>query len=191
MTSTESKISEVVEIVVGNLSFMVIVEEKGLTDHLNQPRVGTDNSRKLSEKLNHDIDSTSESSSKTSLSPLPVMEGSWQEVEDDGINAVLVGKEFSECYAVENCMGNSLGEEELMGMGLKVSQTSGVNVEINGCLKEGGVRNGPILEEKAHEVLEKRWAGVIEEIKGKTCGTDCMLNSSGLEAELNLLGHHT
>ncbi|KAK8618033.1 hypothetical protein V6N13_115908 [Hibiscus sabdariffa] len=113
---------------------MVRVEEKGLTDHSNQPQVGTDNSRKISEKLDHDIKSTSASSLETSLSSSPFMEGSWHEVEDDGINVVLVGKEFSECYVVENCMGNSLGEEELMGRGLKVSQTSGVNVEINGCL---------------------------------------------------------
>ncbi|KAK8477665.1 hypothetical protein V6N11_035668 [Hibiscus sabdariffa] len=143
-TSIESKISEVVEIEVGNLSFMVRVEEKGVLDHSAQLQVEAANLKKNSKKLNHDNKSNSNTSldssmspspvkggswqeveddcfrsfgsaSDSSMSPSPVKGGSWQEVEDDVINVVLMGKELSHYCDVENCMSNILGEEELMG----------------------------------------------------------------------------
>ncbi|KAK8598799.1 hypothetical protein V6N13_076745 [Hibiscus sabdariffa] len=140
-TSVDSKISETVEIEVGNHSFLVRVEEKGLVDCSAQCPVGY-NLKKSLEKLEHVEESTTASTTRSSFSASPSKECPWMEVEDDAINAVLVGKEFSNSCFMENCTGKPLGEEELMGRGLKDFKKPGDNDKINDCLVERRALNG-------------------------------------------------
>ncbi|KAK8640282.1 hypothetical protein V6N13_008041 [Hibiscus sabdariffa] len=62
-----SKISEIVEVEVGNLSFLVRVEEKGLLDQPTKLPVGVSNLKKASEKIYQVEDSTSSTSLDSSL----------------------------------------------------------------------------------------------------------------------------
>ncbi|KAK8975372.1 hypothetical protein V6N11_057466 [Hibiscus sabdariffa] len=86
----------------GNHSFLVRVEEKGLVDCSAQCPVGY-NLKKSLEKLEHVEESTTASTTRSSFSASPSKECPWMEVEDDAINAVLVGKEFSNSCFMENC----------------------------------------------------------------------------------------
>ncbi|KAK8658942.1 hypothetical protein V6N13_029161 [Hibiscus sabdariffa] len=72
-TSITSKISEVVEaeVEVGNLSFLVRVEEKGFLDQPTKIPVGVSNLKKTSEKIFHVEDSTSTTSLDSSLKSSP------------------------------------------------------------------------------------------------------------------------
>ncbi|KAK9034609.1 hypothetical protein V6N11_050766 [Hibiscus sabdariffa] len=113
-TSITSKISEVVEaeVEVGNLSFLVRVEEKGFLDQPTKIPVGVSNLKKTSEKIFHVEDSTSTTSLDSSLKSSPTK-----------------GK-FS--GGMETCICKTVGEAELMGGGLKIPQPSGVNDDFNG-----------------------------------------------------------
>ncbi|KAK8607768.1 hypothetical protein V6N13_046375 [Hibiscus sabdariffa] len=177
-TSVDSKISETVEIEAGNRSFLVRVEEKGLVDCSAQCPVGY-NLKKSLEKPEHVEESTTASTTPSSFSASPSKECPWMEVEDDAINAVLVGKEFSNSCFMENCTGKPLGEEELMGRGLKDYKKPGDNDKINDCLVERRALNGAKLMEKADHELGKRWARVVEEIIDKSRVSDH--KSNGLE----------
>ncbi|KAK8554965.1 hypothetical protein V6N13_103699 [Hibiscus sabdariffa] len=143
-TSVDSKIFETVEIEVGNHSFLVRVEEKGLVDCSAQCPVGYKLKKSL-EKPKHVNESTTASPTRSTFSASSSKECPWMEVEDDAINAVLADKEFSNSCFMENCTGNPLGEEELMGMGLKDSKKHGDNDKINDCLVERGALNGAKL----------------------------------------------
>ncbi|KAK9042514.1 hypothetical protein V6N11_017583 [Hibiscus sabdariffa] len=126
----------------------VAVEEKGFSDPSSKPLVGASTLKKNSEKVNHDNDSISITSLDFLKSLSPVKGGSWLEGEEDATNAILVGKELSDYGAMKNCIGKNLGEEELIGRGLKGSQLSGDNVEFKGCLEEEGDHIGPKLGER-------------------------------------------
>ncbi|KAK8533215.1 hypothetical protein V6N12_076491 [Hibiscus sabdariffa] len=162
----------------GNHSFLVRVEEKGLVDCSAQCPVGY-NLKKSLEKPEHVEESTTASTTPSSFSASPSKECPWMEVEDDAINAVLVGKEFSNSCFMENCTGKPLGEEELMGRGLKDYKKPGDNDKINDCLVERRALHGAKLMEKADHELGKRWAGVVEEIIDKSRVSDH--KSNGLE----------
>ncbi|KAK9001425.1 hypothetical protein V6N11_083209 [Hibiscus sabdariffa] len=136
------------------------------------------NLKKSLEKPEHVEESTTASTTRSSFSASPSKECPWMEVEDDAINAVLVGKEFSNSCFMENCMGKPLGEEELMGRGLKDYKKPGDD-KINDCLVERRALNGAKLMEKADHELGKRWAGVVEEIIDKSSVSDH--KSNGLE----------
>ncbi|KAK8489833.1 hypothetical protein V6N11_013120 [Hibiscus sabdariffa] len=82
-------------------------------------------------KAQYGDDSFSVASSNSSKKPLPSSSVIHQEVEDDVINAILLGKVMNDCHVVENCLGRNLGEEDLMGKGLKESSFSEPNVEKN------------------------------------------------------------
>ncbi|KAK8510100.1 hypothetical protein V6N11_000401 [Hibiscus sabdariffa] len=128
----------------GNHSFLVRVEEKGLVDCSAQCPVGYKLKKSL-EKPKHVNESTTASPTRSTFSASSSKECPWMEVEDDAINAVLADKEFSNSCFMENCTGNPLGEEELMGMGLKDSKKHGDNDKINDCLVERGALNGAKL----------------------------------------------
>ncbi|KAK8690132.1 hypothetical protein V6N13_088833 [Hibiscus sabdariffa] len=157
-TSVDSKISETVEI---------------------EAVLGWLNLKKSLEKPEHVEESTTASTTRSSFSASPSKECPWMEVEDDTINAVLVGKEFSNSCFMENCTGKPLGEEELMGRGLKDYKKPGDNDKINDCLVERRALNGAKLMEKADHELGRRWAGVVEEIINKSRVSDH--KSNGLE----------
>ncbi|KAK8474125.1 hypothetical protein V6N11_028178 [Hibiscus sabdariffa] len=137
------------------------------------------NLKKSLEKPEHVEESTTASTTRSSFSASPSKECPWMEVEDDTINAVLVGKEFSNSCFMENCTGKPLGEEELMGRGLKDYKKPGDNDKINDCLVERRALNGAKLMEKADHELGRRWAGVVEEIINKSRVSDH--KSNGLE----------
>ncbi|KAK8671034.1 hypothetical protein V6N13_037644 [Hibiscus sabdariffa] len=71
-TSITSKISEVVEVEVGNLSFLVRVEEKGFLDQPTKLPIGVSNLKKASEKIYQVEDSTSSTSLDISLTSSPL-----------------------------------------------------------------------------------------------------------------------
>ncbi|KAK8527664.1 hypothetical protein V6N12_054869 [Hibiscus sabdariffa] len=126
----------------GNHSFLVRVEEKGLVDCSAQCPVGY-NLKKSLEKPEHVEESTTASTTRSSFSASPSKECPWMEVEDDAINAVLVGL-----------------------------QKAWDNDKINDCLVERRALNGAKLMEKADHELGKRWAGVVEEIIDKSRVSD-------------------
>ncbi|KAK8682438.1 hypothetical protein V6N13_054826 [Hibiscus sabdariffa] len=155
-TSLDSKISEVVEIEVGNLTFMVRVEEKGFSDQTTQIPIGLGNhSKKMSEKIDDKYVSSSESTSESSLRASPAFEASSQGEEEDAFKVVLVGKDVLDCNDVGNCTRSFLGEAELMGRGLQVPKNS-------------GVKKDEVIEEGVDQVVGLRWAAVIKEMLGTT-----------------------
>ncbi|KAK8658934.1 hypothetical protein V6N13_029153 [Hibiscus sabdariffa] len=111
-----SKISEVVEVEVGNLSFVVRVEEKGFLDQRIKILVGVSNPKKTSKKIYHVEDRTSTTSLDSSSKSSPA-KGEFRRGVEDEINVVFMGKVFSDSGGMETCICKNLGEAELMGGG--------------------------------------------------------------------------
>ncbi|KAK8676125.1 hypothetical protein V6N13_034179 [Hibiscus sabdariffa] len=109
--SVTSKISEVAEVEVDNISFVVRVDEKGFIDQPTKILVGVSNLKKTSEKIYHVKYSTATMSLDSSLKSSPANGGFRQEVEDE-INVVFMGKVFSDSGGMETCICKNLGEVE-------------------------------------------------------------------------------
>ncbi|KAK8504651.1 hypothetical protein V6N12_046912 [Hibiscus sabdariffa] len=120
----------------GSMLVHKLVEELGFSDQSTQISPGYSNFKKSSEKAKLNSDSIWITSMESSTSHSSAKGGYWQDAEEDTINATLVGKELPDCCDVENCKGINLGEEELMGRGLKTSQQPNDNVDFNGGMKE-------------------------------------------------------
>ncbi|KAK8558433.1 hypothetical protein V6N13_103610 [Hibiscus sabdariffa] len=107
-------------------------------------------------KAQYGDDSFSVASSNSSKKPLPSSSVIHQEVEDDVINAILLGKVMNDCHVVENCLGRNLGEEDLMGKGLKESSFSEPNVEKNQFTIEKSVEhciNNGLVNSKVNNLI--------------------------------------
>ncbi|KAK8684825.1 hypothetical protein V6N13_040841 [Hibiscus sabdariffa] len=104
---------------------MVRVEEIGFLDQTSQPYAGSSKVKLKSKNLNQDDDSVSITSTDSSTKPSPARDDSQQEVEEDAINAILLGKDYNVYSGMENNPGLNLGEEDLLGKGLKTPPLHG------------------------------------------------------------------
>ncbi|KAK8609289.1 hypothetical protein V6N13_061738 [Hibiscus sabdariffa] len=104
-----------VKVEVGNLSFLVRVEEKGLLDQPTNLLVGVSNLKKASEKIYQVEDSTSSTSLDSSLKSYPIKGGVRQEVEDE-INVASMEK----CFLTVVCnSSNPQDIEDISDLGLE------------------------------------------------------------------------
>ncbi|KAL4313414.1 hypothetical protein GQ457_01G015920 [Hibiscus cannabinus] len=105
-TTKESRISEVVEIEVGNLCYVVRVEEMGFTDKNSQPWVEFSKHQEGQAKAQYGDDRFSVASSNSSKKPLPSSSVIHQEVEDDELDI------YSRVVEDVQDMGFSIGQEK-------------------------------------------------------------------------------